>query len=163
MNHLASVVHGAALAATCLSSSALAADLPKTGTYSAHFGWTFSGQVQDLGADRKVYAGVVAGVIFNDAGKGFLHKARVNCTLMNDVKQGHANANGTCLVTDADGDKAFLEWKCTGAMPACAGDERWVGGTGKYTGMSGASKFQGNFIGTTGAGWSDWNGEYKLP
>ncbi len=107
--------------------------------------------------------GVLPGVIFNDAGKGFLHKARVDCTLMNDVNQGRANANGTCVVTDADGDKVFVEWKCAGAMPACPGDERWVGGTGKYNGISGNSKFQGNFIGATGAGWSDWNGEYKLP
>jgi len=163
MNRNMSVAYALALAAACLSSSTLAADLPKSGTYAAHYGWTFSGQVQELGKNRTVSAGVVAGVIFNDAGKGFLHKARVDCTLMNDVNQGRANANGTCVVTDAEGDKAFLEWKCTGAMPACPGDERWVGGTGKYTGMSGTSKFQGNFIGATGAGWSDWSGEYKLP
>src|SRR6266545_2030411 len=143
MNRNMSVACALALAAACLSSSALAADLPKSGTYAAHFGWTFSGQVQELGTNRTVSAGVVTGVIFNDAGKGFLHKARVDCTLMNDVNQGRANANGTCVVTDAEGDKAFLE--------------------GKYTGMSGTSKFQGNFIGATGAGWSDWSGEYKLP
>jgi hypothetical protein len=163
MNRKISVAYALALAAACLSSSALAGDLPKTGTFSAHYGWTFTGQVQELGANRTVSAGVVAGVIFNETGKGFLHKARVDCALMNDVNQGRANAHGTCVVTDADGDKAFLEWKCTGAMPACPGDERWVGGTGKYTGMSGAMKFQGNFIGATGAGWSDWSGEYKLP
>jgi hypothetical protein len=101
--------------------------------------------------------------MFNDAGKGFMHKARVDCTLFNDVNQGRANANGTCVVTDADGDKVFVEWKCAGVMPACPGDERFVGGTGKYKGISGIQKFQGNFIGTTGAGWSDWKGEYKLP
>ena len=163
MNRNISVAYAVALAAACLSSSALAADLPKSGTYTAHFGWTFSGQVQELGANRVVYVGVLPGVIFNDAGKGFLHKARVDCTLFNDVNQGRANANGSCVVTDADGDKVFLEWKCAGAMPACPGDERFVGGTGKYNGISGSSKFQGNFIGATGAGWSDWNGEYKLP
>jgi len=152
-----------AVAAVCLSLPAPAADLPKSGTYSAHYAWTFTGQVQELGANRSVYVGVLPGVIFNDAGKGFLHKARVDCTLMNDVNQGRANANGTCVVTDADGDKVFVEWKCAGAMPACPGDERWVGGTGKYNGISGNSKFQGNFIGATGAGWSDWNGAYKLP
>ena len=163
MSRNISAAYVLALAAACLSSSAFAADLPKSGTYAAHFGWTFSGQVQELGANRTVSTGVVTGVIFNDAGKGFLHKARVDCTLMNDVNQGRANATGTCVVTDAEGDKAFLEWKCTGAMPACPGDEHWVGGTGKYTGMSGTSKFQGNFIGATGAGWSDWSGEFKLP
>ena len=142
---------------------ASAADQPKSGTYSAHFGWIFKGDVQEMGPSRSISAGMVNGVIFNDAGKGFMHKSRVDCALMNDVNQGKANAKGTCVVTDADGDKIFLEWKCTGTMPACPGDEKFVGGTGKYTGITGDQKFQGNFIGTTGGGWSDWNGEYKLP
>ncbi len=152
-----------AIASMGLCLSAAAADLPKSGTYSGHYGWTFNGQVQQLGPDRTVYAGVVPGVMFNDDGKGFMHKARVDCTLFNDVDHGRANANGTCVVTDADGDKIFVEWKCTGLMPACPGTERFVGGTGKYTGISGDQVFQGNFIGDTGAGWSDWKGAYKLP
>ena len=152
MNRYTSVAYALAFAAACLSSPAPAADLPKSGTYSAHYGWTFTGKVQELGANRSVSVGMVPGVIFNNAGKGFLHKARVDCTLLNDVNQGRSNANGTCVVTDADGDKVFVEWKCAGAMPACPGDERFVGGTGKYNGISGSSKFQGNFIGATGAG-----------
>ncbi len=142
---------------------ASAADLPKSGKYSAHFGWVFTGSVQELGANRSVSVGMVEGVIFNDAGKGFLHKARADCALMNDVNQGRASAQGTCVMTDADGDQAYLEWKCSGTMPACPGDERFVGGTGKYNGLGGSSKFQGNFIGKTGGGWSDWSGEYTLP
>jgi hypothetical protein len=82
-----------ALAAACLGLPANAADLPRSGTYSGHYGWTFNGQVQELGPDRTVYAGVVPGVM--------------------------------CVVTDADGDKIF--------------------------------------VGNTGAGWSDWKGEYRLP
>ena len=38
-----------------------------------------------------------------------MHKARVDCALINDVNQGRANAQGTCVITDSDGDKAFLE------------------------------------------------------
>ena len=163
MNRNTRVAYALAVAAACLSLPASAADLPKSGTYSAHYGWVFKGDVQELGANRTVSVGMVSGVIFNDAGKGFLHKVRADCALMNDVNQGRANASGTCLMTDPDGDKVFLEWKCTGAMPACPGEERFVGGTGKYKGISGTSKFQGNFIGATGAGWSDWKGEYKLP
>lgn len=141
MNRNTCVVYALAVAAVCLSSPAPAADQPKSGTYTAHYGWTFKGDVQELGPNRTVYVGVVNGVIFNDTGKGFLHKARSDCALMNDVDQGRANAKGTCVVTDADGDKVFLEWKCTGTMPACPGDERFVGGTGKYTGISGNNKF----------------------
>ena len=158
-----SIAQGLAVAALCLSLPAAAADLPKKGKYSGHYGWTFIGQVQQLGEDRTVYAGVVPGVMFNDKGKGFMHKARVDWTLYNDVNKGRANATGTCVVTDADGDKIFVEWKCSGVMPACPGTERFVGGTGKYKGITGKQTFQGNFIGDTGAGWSDWKGEYKLP
>ena len=43
--------------------------------YSGHYGWTFSGQVQKLGEDRVVYAGVLPGVMFNNEGKGFMHKS----------------------------------------------------------------------------------------
>jgi hypothetical protein len=153
----------AAVATMFVSGLAQATDLPKSGTYSGHFGWTFTGQVQELGPNRKVYAGMVSGVMFNDTGSGFLHKARTDCAIMNDVEDGRANAKGTCVVTDAQGDKVFVEWKCAGPMPACPGTERFVGGTGKYTGISGDQKFQGNFIGTTGGGWSDWSGAYKLP
>lgn len=163
MNRKFSITSALAIAAACFSLGTSAADLPKSGMFSAHFGWNFSGNVQELGPDRTVYSGVVIGVIFNDAGAGFLHKSRVDCSLMNDVNQGRANAKGTCAVTDADGDQAFLEWNCAGEMPACPGDQTWVGGTGKYTGLHGKTKFQGNFIGNTGAGWSDWSGEFKLP
>ena len=142
---------------------ASAAEQPKTGTYSAHFGWVFKGDVQEMGPNRTIYSGMVNGVMFNDAGKGFMHKSRVDCVLMNDVVQGKANAKGTCVVMDAAGDKIFVEWKCSGPMPSCPGDEKFVGGTGKFTGITGDQKFQGNFIGNTGAGWSDWSGEYKLP
>ena len=124
---------GALLVVFAAFSFAPAAELPKTGKYSAHFGWVFKGDVQEMAAHRTVSVGMVDGVIFNDAGKGFMHKARVDCALMNDVNQGRANAQGTCVIMDADGDKVFLEWKCTGAMPACPGDERFVGGPGNTT------------------------------
>src|SRR4051812_36913705 len=105
---------GALLTVFATFSLAGAADLPKAGKFSAHFGWVFKGDVQDLGAHRTVSVGTVDGVLFNDAGTGVMHKARVNCALMNDVSQGRANARGTCEIIDADGDKAFLEWKCAG-------------------------------------------------
>ena len=103
MNRNISSVCALAVAAMCLSLLVSAADLPKSGKYSGHYGWTFTGQVQKLGPDRVVYAGMVPGVMFNNEGKGFLHKARVDCTLLDDVNKGHANASGTCVVTDACG------------------------------------------------------------
>lgn len=146
-----------------LTVSVSAGELPRNGTYSGHFGWVVDAQSQQLGENRSVYAGMVRGVMFNDAGEGFMHKSRVDCALMNDVIDGRANARGTCVVTDAAGDNIFVEWQCAGMMPECPGTERFVGGTGKYQGITGDQTFQGNFISDTGAGWSDWKGEYKLP
>lgn len=103
------------LAAVCSGASALAGDLPASGKYSAHYLWTFSGQVQELGANRMVYVGTLPGVVFNDAGDGFLNKTRADCTIVNDVNQGRTNATSTCAITDAQGDKAFLEYKCADA------------------------------------------------
>jgi len=148
---------------TTLTISASAAELPRSGTYSGHFGWVADVHSQQLGANRSVVAGMVSGVMFNDQGEGFMHKSRVDCALMNDVIEGRANAKGTCIVTDAGGDQIYVEWQCSGTMPACPGTERFVGGTGKFEGITGDQTFQGNFIGDTGAGWSDWKGEYKLP
>lgn len=66
-----------ALAALCFSLPATAADLPKSGKYSGHYGWTSTGQVQKLGEDRVIYAGVVPGVMFDDKGKGFMRTTLV--------------------------------------------------------------------------------------
>ena len=118
--------------------------------------------MQELGPNRTVYVGMLPGVFFNDAGSGFMHKTRVDCTIVNDVDNGKANGNGTCAVVDAEGDKAFLTWRCAGAMPACPGEYTWTGGTGKFQGIRGTDRFQGNFIGPSGGGWSDWSGEYHL-
>jgi hypothetical protein len=135
MNRNTRVAYALAVAAVSLSLAAWSADLPKSGKYSGHYGWTFPGQVQKLAEGRVVYVGMVPSVMFNNEGKGFMHKARVDCTLFNDVNKGRANANGTCAVTDTDGDNV-VEWRCAGVMPACPGTERFVGGTGKYKGIN---------------------------
>ena len=154
---------GALLVLLVASSAATSAELPKSGKFTSQFGWIFKGDVQQLGPDRSLSTGVVSGVMFNTGGKTFLDRALTECALILDVNKGQVDAKGTCTMTDADNDKAFLEWKCKGTMPACPGDQNFIGGTGKYAGLTGPSKFQGNFIGKTGAGWSDWKGEYKLP
>jgi hypothetical protein len=142
--------------------SVSAAELPKSGKFSAHLGWVSKGEAQALGANRTVTSATIDGVVFNDAGKGFLNRARADCSGLLDINQGQVSAAGVCVMTDADGDKINLDWKCTGPMPTCAGDQHFAGGTGKYNGASGNMKWQANFIGNSSAGWSDWSGDYEL-
>jgi hypothetical protein len=143
--------------------------LEKQGTFTAHFGWYAVGTTFEIGGDKDhvFFVGEFSGTVFNDAGKGFLHLASVSCPGVDDVINGVSNAHGYCTITDQDGDKAFVVWKCKGKDPSrCEGDFQWTGGTGKYTGIRGNNTFYGvhrNIVGPTPQGYSIWKGEWKLP
>ena len=137
------------------------AQLPKQGTYTSHFGWYATGKTFELEKGHILFQGEFDGTNFNDAGHGFLHKTSVVCPGVNDVINGASRASqGYCVVTDQDGDKAFLVWK---AGKGFDGDFQWTGGTGKYTGITGNNAFTALLIGPTPSGYSVWKGEWKLP
>ena len=146
---------------TIFSTIAFAEDLPKSGKYSGRYYWTYDGKVFPVGQDRMILSGNLPGVIFNDAGKGFLHNARLDCQIFWDINKGKSNANGSCITTDAEGDKALSLWTCVGTLPTCDGELKFDGGTGKYTGITGNSKFKATVIGQTQAGFSLISGEWK--
>jgi hypothetical protein len=137
--------------------------LEKEGKYSSKFGWYSKGQTFEVGPDHVFFVGEFSGTNFNDKGKGFMDKVSVVCPGVMDNNRDAPHAHGHCVVTDDDGDKAYLVWKCTGAK-LCKGDFQWTGGTGKYEGISGNNSFYaGVGIGGTTQGYSIWAGEWKLP
>lgn len=141
--------------------------LEKEGTFTAHFGWYAVGNTFEIGGDKNhvFFVGEFSGTVFNDAGKGFLHLAAVVCPGVDDITNRVSNAHGYCTITDQDGDKIYVVWKCKGG-PRCEGDFQWTGGTGKYTGIKGDNTFYGvheNITGLTLQGYSIWKGEWKLP
>ena len=144
------------------ANSTFAEDLAKFGKYSGRYDWIFDGKTYAVGPDRVILVGNLPGVIFNDAGKGFLNNTRLDCQIFWDINKGTTNANGSCIATDADGDKALSLWTCVGPLP-CDGNLKFDGGTGKYSGITGASKFKANPIGQTQSGFSIISGEWKLP
>jgi hypothetical protein len=141
------------------------AQLAKRGTYTSQFGWHSIVKTLELEKDHFLVTLQSVGTNFNDAGHGFLHAAAVDCFGLNDIVKGAANAHGSCTATDADGDKAFVVWKCRSPQPAarCEGDFQWTGGTGKYTGLKGANTFNGGVVPKTVSGYSVWKGEWQLP
>ena len=142
-------------------SSGLSMD--KEGKYSAKFGWSSKGQMYEVGPDHNVFVGEFSGTIFNDKGEGFLNMASVVCPGYLDINKGMNDAHGYCVITDEDGDKAYLVWRCKGDK-ICKGDEQWTGGTGKYERITGNnSLFALPSIGGTPQGYSIWEGEWKLP
>jgi len=103
-----------------------------------------------------------------DVSDGFLDKTEVTCPATSDSVNGvDTAARGYCIVTDKDGDKAFLVWqgKGTGAGSADAGTFQWTGGTGKFAGLQGNNTFgHGIFpISKTSGGWTVWEGDWRLP
>jgi hypothetical protein len=157
-----------AVASFSFSAQAAEAQLAKQGTYSGHLGWNFTGNVLELEKGHIVWDGHENGTFFNDAGSGFLHLTAFTCTDTGGMNNGvFISTNGYCVVTDRDGDKAFIVWKCKGGTTRCEGDFQWTGGTGKYTGLTGNNTFHGgptlpNVTNST-QGYSVWKGEWKLP
>ena len=144
--------------------SAAQAQITKSGTYSAWFGWHSFGTLTDLGKDVMHWHGEFNGAIRNDAGSGFLHDASVICPGATLIVGGHWYPRGNCIITDKDGDRATLVWLCDAKLgERCDGPFEWVGGTGKYTGITGKSTFNGGFVGAGPQGYSLWKGEWRLP
>jgi hypothetical protein len=141
-----------------------AEELAKRGTYSALYGWTYSATVHQLEEGHIFIHDVYKGTFFNDAGKGFLHKASMVCPAVTDLKNGRGTARGYGIFTDKDGDKAFIDWKGTiDPETGFSGTYKWTGGTGKYTGIQGNSTFRASLIGKTTEGFGVLKGEWRLP
>src|SRR5437867_2016424 len=137
------------------------AQLAKQGTYSGKFGWYAVGKGFEIEKGHEFWVGEFSGTFFNDAGEGFMHETSWVCPGVNDVINGVSQvSHGYCVITDKDGDKAFLVWK---AGKGFEGDFQWTGGTGKYTGITGNNAFTALLIGPTPSGYSLWKGEWKLP
>ena len=94
-------------------------------------------QTYELEKGHVFFLGRSQGVFFNDAADGFLDKTEVTYALANDLVDGVSTAlHGYCIVTDKDGDKAYLVHQGKGTAPGkIDGTFQWTGGTGKFTGI----------------------------
>jgi hypothetical protein len=122
------------------------------------------GTIYDLDKDEIHWVGEFSGATINDAGKGLWHNWSVVCPGSQIIRKGMSTAQGTCISTDAEGDKTFGKWSCEGQFPACDGTYEMTGGTGKYAGITGKNTFHGVAIPPTKQGWSKFdNGTYQIP
>ena len=111
----------------------------------------------------------VFGLTLNDAGEGFLHDASLHGMgsfhAVNGVMDG--GDRGFFVHFDKDGDQVFLTYLSQGSLGATKATFKLVGGTGKYTGVTGGGEW--NWKGVTPAaegtfqGYTAAKGHYKLP
>ena len=91
------------------------------------------------------------------------HNAGVKCPGYNDLNfpTGKGKAGGFCVITDKQGDKAYLSWANEGDPGKAPGKFTYTGGTGKYSGISGTYAFVGateiNWSDGTATGYATWN------
>ena len=151
-----------------LATTAQAQQLPKSGKYTGKYASHLvgGGQTYELEKGHVFFLGSSHGVFFNDVADGFLDKTEVTCALVIDTVDGITNAgHGYCIVTDKDGDKAFLVHQAgKGSAPGIiAGTFQWTGGTGKFSGIQGNNTYRVTQIGKNPASWIVWEGEWQLP
>jgi len=165
LNHVFKLIATVAIATSLVlvASTGAQAQVPKQGKFTGQFGYYGVGQAFQIEENHFYWVGEFTGSFFNDAGKGIFHRSSVKCPAADDIYGGVEHASGYCIITDKDGDKAFLSWTCEGpAQQICKGTFKWTGGTGKYTGITGDNTFQGNAI-TASEGYALWQAQYQLP
>jgi hypothetical protein len=150
-----------------------AGDLPKHSTFSATFYHSGTYKIMMAGpkfTEGHVYmVGEAMGVLVNDTGQPFLNKASGHNLFALHAMDGVKDLESWFhIFTDLDGDKAFMQTTARGKLlEAAEGTFTFVGGTGKYTGLSGSGEIDWNPVPTvaegTYQGISKLKGHYKLP
>jgi hypothetical protein len=148
--------------------SAVAADLPKEGT--------FNGTYTGIGTYKTIKIGDRALTRFDENGvqvtNGFANHVTFNCWGTNEVTNGEAVSQGYCVGTDPTGDLIegkFTNDKHTVGDKAFKGSFSFVAGTGKFAGISGTvanvhsgAEFRPLVEGTY-VSYVALEGNYKLP
>jgi hypothetical protein len=165
----ASSVTGILLAAALQSPALAESALPKEGNGNTTAYYTGSGKRLDAGKDYAVLTYDVLGVSMNDAGQGFMHGTSVRCMgSIPAMKGAYDNEHGICIVLDKDGDQVFIQYTAAGRLGASGKvNGTYVGGTGKYAGISGSSESTRTPLRPVEAGMihsvSKTTYKYKLP
>ena len=146
-----------------VSATSYAADMKPVGD----FGWFGVGKAHEMEKGHFFWVGEFSGTFFSDKGEGGLfHHAGVKCPgwLDMDFNTSKSKGGGTCIITDLQGDQAYITWSNAGTPGPGGrgpGSFEYTGGTGKYAGFSGKSSFVGvtqvNWSDGTASGFATWN------
>lgn len=101
------------------------------------------------------------GLVFNDNDGSFLDKARYQVVNLTDT--GGMIDGGYKTFTVDDGSQVFARYKLTNpAPPVLKGEWEFIGGTGKYKGITGRGNYTVQIVSDTVL-WDVLEGDYKLP
>jgi hypothetical protein len=118
-------------------SSVWAADLPKQGTDSYTTTFVTVSRTQMKAGDRTITTSEFVGITRNDNGGPMFSDMGARCLGMSELVGKDSVGQGTCAETDNDGDEIYSTFQFKGS----GGTHTFVGGTGKYAGLSGTADF----------------------
>lgn len=138
VKRLSSLAIGVILSALAVVGSSKAED----SVVRAMSPWQGSGQIFDVGPNKRQLLGRFTGIMYLDGGKGSLDTALMLCpAVVNiDLKTGKAEASGHCIITDGETNVVYSKWNCSGVPGACDGELTITGGSGRYEGITGGGK-----------------------
>lgn len=156
-------------AAIALGAAAMAADLPKEGTYSGTYSAVGTAKSVPIGKERLLLTFDENGLT---VGEGLFNHWTWHCWGWGDFTNGMGQDHGYCVGTDPTGDQVALNFssdKHPMDQKIVPGSFTLTTGTGKYTGISGSATYQADgseFRSPEGGPVFDHNthhGSYKLP
>jgi hypothetical protein len=128
------------LLAVCFASAASA---QKTGTesYTTYY-VTVSVSTLQLGTDHTMTATEFQGVTRSDRPGGMFDNMTARCIGTREVAAGIMTSQGSCTEMYPDGSQTFSTYLSKGPISAqLTGFHTFVGGTGKYAGISGKAEY----------------------
>jgi hypothetical protein len=117
--------------------SAWAADLPKQGTDSYTTTYVIVSKDQVKAGDRTITAYDAVGITRNDNGGPMFNDMGARCIGTSEAVGKDVASRGSCVETDKDGDEIYSTYQSKGL----SGTHTFVGGTGKYAGLSGTADY----------------------
>jgi hypothetical protein len=161
-------VAGLTLAMAVVGGTAVAADLPKDGTYKAVY--TSSGMIKPVAVGKDRLLLVESDEHGLTVGEGILDRMTWQCWGMGDYTKGYGHDHGYCTGTDVAGDQLVDEWVLADHaldQTTFKITDKFTGGTGKFVGISGGG------VSTVDSGFHspegfytvriEMQGTYKLP
>ena len=146
----------------------LGEELAKEGSESGRNYATGTTKVIPMGEERIQLNYEGSGIYISDTENGLLHNASIHFLGAFHAVKGAFEESGGMVLTAPDGDKAFVTYKGSGNLGKDAkGTYTYVGGTGKYTGITGGGEFTRSILQYASKGvWAAitlFKGNWKLP
>ena len=156
-------------AALFAGTAAMAADLPKEGTFKATYSSAGTAKATQVGKEITLGTFDENGLTVGD---GILDHVTWHCFGLLDQVSGMEEWRGHCMMTDPAGDQIAANVASDGKYAADAksfkGTGTMINGTGKYAGISGSWAFEGHSpefrtaVEGTYAQYGSVQGSYKL-